>query len=102
MTFLAPVTATSTNGVAVQQRTSTGGTSSSIKNVPGLQAPYWVRLARTGNSFVGSSSADGINWTALTTNSITMATNVYIGLPVSSVTNTVLNTATFTNVTAVP
>ena len=31
-----------------------------------------------------------------------MATNVYIGLPVCSVSNTVLNTATFTNVTASP
>ena len=102
MAFLAPVTATATNGLAVQQRTSTGGTTSSLKNVPGLQAPYWVRLARTGNSFVGSSSADGTNWTALTTNSLTMATNVYIGLPVCSVTNPVLNNATFNKVTAVP
>ena len=102
MAFLAPVTATATNGLAVQQRTSTGSTTSSLKNVPGLQAPYWVRLARTGNSFVGSSSADGTNWTALTTNSLTMATNVYIGLPVCSVTNPVLNNATFNKVTAVP
>jgi regulation of enolase protein 1 (concanavalin A-like superfamily) len=102
MAFLSPVTATTTNGVAVQQRVSTGGTTSSIKSVPGLQAPYWVRLARTGNSFVGSCSADGINWTGLTTNTITMATNVYIGLPVCSVVKTVLNTATLTNVTAVP
>ena len=102
MAFLAPVTITSTNGVAFQQRISTGGTTSSIKSVPGLQAPYWVKLARTGNSFVGSCSADGINWTALGTNSLTMATNVYIGLPVCSVLNTLLNTATFTNVTAVP
>ena len=102
MEFLAPVTATSTNGVALQQRTSTGGTTTSIKSIPGLQAPYWVKLARTGNSFVGSCSADGINWTALGTNSLTMATNVYIGLPVCSVVNTLLNTATFTNVTAVP
>jgi hypothetical protein len=31
-----------------------------------------------------------------------MATNVYIGLPVCSVSNSVLNTATFTNVLPVP
>jgi regulation of enolase protein 1 (concanavalin A-like superfamily) len=100
--FLSPVTATSTNGVAFQQRASTGGSASGIANTPGLQAPYWVQLARTGNSFVGSYSANGTNWTPMATNSITMATNVYIGLPVCSVNNSTLNTATFTNAVPTP
>ena len=100
--FLAPVTATSTNGVAFQERAITGGSASSLATVPGVQAPYWVQLARTGNSFVGSYSANGTTWTALATNTITMATNVYIGLPVCSVNNSVLNTATFTNVVPTP
>jgi fibronectin type 3 domain-containing protein len=102
LVFLAPVTGTTTNGVAFQQRTTTGGATTSITSKSGLQAPYWVRLDRTGNSFVGYYSADGTSWTALATNSITMATNVYIGLPVCSVVNGTLNTATFTNVTANP
>jgi fibronectin type 3 domain-containing protein/regulation of enolase protein 1 (concanavalin A-like superfamily) len=100
--FLSPVTATSTNGVAFQNRPSTGGSASSLATVPGVQAPYWVRLTRTGNSFVGSYSPNGTAWTALATNTINMATNVYIGLPVCSVSNSVLNTATFTNVLPVP
>jgi regulation of enolase protein 1 (concanavalin A-like superfamily) len=102
MVFLSPVTATSTNGVAFQQRASTGGSASGIATTPGLKAPYWVRLARTGNSFVGSYSANGTTWTAMATNVITMATNVYIGLAVCSANNSVLNTSTFTNVIAVP
>jgi len=100
--FLAPVTATSTNGVAFQQRAATGGSASSLATAPGVQAPYWVRLTRTGNSFVGSYSPNGTAWTALATNTINMATNAYIGLPVCSVSNGVLNTATFTNVLPVP
>ena len=100
--FLAPVTAATTNGVAFQERAATGGSANSTATQPGLSAPYWVRVARNGASFIGSYSPDGTNWTPLATNSITMATNVYIGLPVCSVSNTVLNTATFTNVTASP
>jgi O-glycosyl hydrolase/regulation of enolase protein 1 (concanavalin A-like superfamily) len=100
--FLAPVTATSTNGVAFQERAATGGSASSLATVPGVQAPYWVQLARTGNSFVASYSANGTAWTALATNTITMATNAYIGIPVCSVNNSVLNTATFTNVAPTP
>jgi regulation of enolase protein 1 (concanavalin A-like superfamily) len=100
--FLSPVTATSTNGVAFQERATTGGSAKGITNTPGLKPPYWVRLARTGNSFVGYYSANGTSWTAMGTNSITMATNVYMGLPVSSVNNSELNTSTFTNVTATP
>ena len=100
--FLAPVTATTTNGIAFQERAATGGSASSTATAPGLAAPYWVRIARNGASFTGYYSANGTNWTALATNSITMTTNVFIGLPVCSVSNTVLNTATFTNVTASP
>jgi len=100
--FLAPVTATTTNGLAFQERATTGGSASSLATLPGVQAPYWVRLTRTGNNFVGAYSANGTSWTALVTNTITMATNAYIGLPVCSVNTNVLNTATFTNVIAVP
>jgi len=102
MVFLSPVTATSTNGVAMQARASTGGSTASTISVPRLAAPCWVKLARTGNSFVGYYSANGTAWTALGTNSITMATNAYFGLPVSSVNNNLINVATFTNVTATP
>jgi len=100
--FLSPVTASSTNGVAFEERTTTGGSAGYNSGITGVQAPYWVRLDRTGNNFIGYYSTNGSGWTVLGTNSITMATNAYIGLAVCSVANTVLNTSTFTNVLATP
>jgi hypothetical protein len=45
------------------------------------------------------SSSDGLNWTQLgATQTVTMASNVYIGLVVSSRTTASLATATFDNV----
>ncbi len=54
------------NGVTWQYRTSTGGNTGN-NNTTGLTAPYWVRLVRNGNTFTGSRSPDGTNWTQLGT-----------------------------------
>jgi regulation of enolase protein 1 (concanavalin A-like superfamily) len=90
------------NGADVQWRSSTGGACSYVKTGPGLTAPYWVRVTRTGNSIVMFSSADGVTWNIMNTQTINMAANIYIGLSVSSVNNSALCTATFDNVTATP
>jgi fibronectin type 3 domain-containing protein/regulation of enolase protein 1 (concanavalin A-like superfamily) len=82
-------------------RTTTGASAAS-KVVSGIGAPNWVKVTRTGNSFVGYYSTNGTAWTVLATNTITMATNVYIGLPVCAHNNTTTCTATFTNVLATP
>jgi hypothetical protein len=50
------------NGVTFQYRSTTGGTSG-FNNTTGLNAPYWVRLVRSGNTFTGYRSLDGVNWT---------------------------------------
>jgi regulation of enolase protein 1 (concanavalin A-like superfamily) len=61
--------------------------------------PYWVKLVRSGSTFTGYTSADGVNWLPVgTPQTITMAQNVYIGLAVSANNNSVLSTATFDNV----
>jgi RHS repeat-associated protein len=61
--------------------------------------PYWTMITRSGNSFSGFISVDGINWTQIgTTQSITMASTVYVGLAVSSQSTSTLQTATFDNV----
>jgi regulation of enolase protein 1 (concanavalin A-like superfamily) len=64
--------------------------------------PYWVKLVRSGSTFTGYTSADGVNWVQVgTAQTITMAQNVYIGLAVSandSNASNVLATATFDNV----
>jgi RHS repeat-associated protein len=63
-------------------------------------APKWLKLVRSGNLFSGYESTDGVNWVQVgTSQTITMAQNVYVGLVVSSEDNSTLTTATFDNVT---
>jgi RHS repeat-associated protein len=78
---------------------ATTGASSSDQTASGGTLPCWVKLVRSGNTFSAYQSTDGINWTQVgTTQTITMAQNVYIGLAVSSDDNTSLATATFDSV----
>ncbi len=81
---------TSTNGSSVSATTT--GTGSSIA------APYWVKLTRVGNTFTGYHSPDDSNWTQIGSVSITMATNAYIGLAVTSHSDGALCTANFDNI----
>jgi regulation of enolase protein 1 (concanavalin A-like superfamily) len=37
----------------------------------GIQAPYWARITRSGNSFTGEVSPDGVTWTALGSYTVT-------------------------------
>jgi hypothetical protein len=79
-------------------RASTGGNTAgdSVSN-PAL--PYWVKAVRSGNSFSGWASSDGVNWVQIgASQTITMAQTVYVGLAVSSDDNSSLSTATFDNV----
>jgi len=91
------------NGVALQNRPVMNQTSYNVNEV-GLVAPYWVRLTRSGNSFTGERSADGVNWvsitadTAASTVQINMAADVYIGLMASSINVNAIGAATFSNV----
>src|SRR3954468_12579683 len=92
------VAASATKGVPFQRRTSDGNISAST---PGSQstAPRWVKLQRNGNLFSGYESADGVNWTLVGTDTITMGTNVLVGLAVTSHNTTASATCTFDNVT---
>ena len=85
------------NGISWQYRATTGGTTSWNKTA-GLTAPYWVCVTRTGNTFSGYCSPDGVTWTLQGTTTITMANTFYIGLPVTADGNSVLCTATFESV----
>jgi regulation of enolase protein 1 (concanavalin A-like superfamily) len=62
---------------------------------PTTNAPYWVRLARTGNTFTASTSPDGVTWTPFATYSVAMSTSAYFGFAVTSHDNTQLNQAVF-------
>ncbi len=88
-------------GVSFQRRTTTNGNSAHT-TTSGPAAPHWVRLTRVGDVFTAYHSADGTNWTSMGSETITMGTSVYIGLPVTSHSQGTLCTATFDNVTAAP
>jgi hypothetical protein len=93
------IAVTPSNGVAFQYRTTTGGNSANSVT-PGLSAPYWVRLVRSGNTFTASRSLNGVTWTQQgSPTTINMAATVYVGLAVTSHDSSTLCAATFDNVT---
>jgi hypothetical protein len=85
-----------------QRRSNTGGSTSTSTSTVGTPPNAWTRLVRMGNTLYGYNSTDGTNWTQVNSRSITMATNIYVGLVVASGSSNTLNTATFTNVIVVP
>jgi regulation of enolase protein 1 (concanavalin A-like superfamily) len=87
------------NGTALQYRTNTGSASGTSTPAAG-GVPRWVRLVRSGNTFTGYASADGVNWTQAGTVTLAFPSAVYGGLVVTSHHDGVLATATFTNVSA--
>ena len=93
---------TPANGVAMQYRPSTGGTSANY-NQTGVAAPYWVKLERSiSGMFTVSHSANGSSWqpvTGSTPQNVPMGTNVYIGLALTAHDAALTCQAVFSNVT---
>ncbi len=87
------------HAVNMQYRSSTGGSAVQLAQVAGPVAPYWVRLVRSGSTFTGSTSPDGVTWTQVGQVSVTMASSALEGLAVTAHDNTQVNTSTFDNVT---
>ena len=65
-----------------------------------MTTPYWVKIERVGNDFNGYYSTDGQNWTSMSWNpqTIAMASNVYIGLALTSHSAGILASAEFSDV----
>jgi len=93
----AMIVVTPGNGISFQRRTSTGGTSTATGG-SAVTAPYWVKLTRVGNTLTGYESSNGSTWTQVGTDTVTMATDVYIGLAVTSHNDGTLCTAVFDNI----
>jgi regulation of enolase protein 1 (concanavalin A-like superfamily) len=89
---------TPANGVNMQYRSTTGSSAVQLAQVAALAAPYWVRLVRSGSTFTGYSSTDGVTWTQVGSISLTMASSATAGLVVTAHNNSVLNTSTFNTV----
>jgi hypothetical protein len=91
---------TSGNGITFQNRVVTDDITNDEIAVGGLQAPYWIKLVKSGSTYAAYRSADGISWTTAG-NTIDagfgVGIPVYAGLALTSHNNTVLSTATVDN-----
>ena len=92
--YITPTNAdgTATNGCRFQARSETNMDATSDSTVATAEqkaiiAPYWVKIERdVAGNFRGSYSADGSTWRQMSWNpqSISMGSNIYIGLAVTS------------------
>jgi regulation of enolase protein 1 (concanavalin A-like superfamily) len=88
-------------GFAFQRRVTDGGLSTNTSGGSGT-APEWVKLTRAGSTITASISADGVSWTVVGTDTISMPSAIDVGLAVSSHVDGTLATATFDHVTVGP
>jgi hypothetical protein len=78
------------NGAVLQNRATAGldmGANDATSNTASatvIAPPYWVKLERKGDTFTGSLSTNGTNWTILGTADVVMKAPVYIGMFVTS------------------
>jgi regulation of enolase protein 1 (concanavalin A-like superfamily) len=84
-------------GAAFQTRATSGGTTTFNAGPWWVSAPYWVKLVRSANTFSAYTSPDGTTWTLVTTQTIAMTADVYVGFAVTSHNNSVSATANFTD-----
>jgi regulation of enolase protein 1 (concanavalin A-like superfamily) len=94
----AGVFATPGHGVAMIVRTADGGGTADLGQAQ-QKVPVWVKLQRSGNTFTGYASPDGVNWTLISTKDIGMTGTVTAGLAVTSKRESTLNISTFDGVT---
>jgi regulation of enolase protein 1 (concanavalin A-like superfamily) len=87
------------NGTSFQRRTTTDGASDDTTLGDGITAPYWVKIVRSGDTFTGYKSDNGSDWVSVGSATFSMASDVYIGMPVTSHSDGVLCTAEIDNVT---
>jgi len=96
-----------TNGCRFQARATTDADATSDTSVASpaqmaIVAPYWIKLERgISGAFRGYYSSDGASWTPMTWNpqSIMMASDVYVGLALTSHDVALTCEARFSNVT---
>ena len=80
-----------------QYRLTTGADSTN-NYVEGYSDPKWMRIVRTGNTFVSYTSTTGTDWTPVETQTIVMSSTVLAGFAVTSIDSNNLNCAIFDNV----
>jgi hypothetical protein len=96
--FAATFGASAQVGSFFEARTAAAGAPSRQTVVGGYPANYpwqWLRLRRSGSTFTGFASRDGQAWVQLGSASITMPSQIYVGLSLSSQTAATGATAKF-------
>jgi endonuclease/exonuclease/phosphatase family metal-dependent hydrolase len=88
-------------GLAFQRRPAANGDSSHTAGGSG-RAPYFVKLKRAGNIFTAYRSLDGSNWTTVGSETMTMASTIYVGVAISSHVAGTLASATFASTAVTP
>ncbi len=97
----AAVLLSTTDGTRFFARSATGGSTNISSTNSTKAAPLWVKVVRSGNTFSGYMSSDGIAWTQLGSNvTISMSSQIYAGLAdtAGNRDGSGLQTATFDNV----
>lgn len=69
---------------AMGTRSSTGRSMNWVTGNQYTVMPVWLRLQRTGNTFTGYQSSDGVTWFAVGTSTVPMSRTYYVGLAASS------------------
>jgi regulation of enolase protein 1 (concanavalin A-like superfamily) len=87
------------HGTALQYRAATGGESGSTTPSESGGIQQWLRLVRSGNTFTGYASLDGVTWTQAGSITLALPSTILVGLAVTSHNDGVLCTATFENFT---
>lgn len=90
------------SGINVFQRTSTGSNLNGNPNALGGLHVYelynWLKISRNGKEVMSYCSRDGINWTIIGQQTISLPTQVYVGLCVAGGTVSYPSIALFDNV----
>jgi hypothetical protein len=89
--------ASASDGYRFNYRTDTDATGVFNKAGTVSYPNVWVRLVRQGDTFTGYSSTDGTNWTQTGQVSLSLPTQVYVGIAVASHSTTQTTTAQLRN-----
>lgn len=87
--------------IGFETRTATGASATGV-GFENVSAPVWLKLTRSGSTFIGWWSADGMTWDALGTQTLSMSATPKAGLAVTAHDDAGLNTSTFANVALTP
>lgn len=87
-----------TNTVSLISRSSANGSTSSSGTASPIDAPIWLKLTRSSNTFTAATSADGVNWATFATANVTLNSSVLAGLFVCSRYSQQINATRFSQV----